>query len=447
MSDFAKLHEALQARPRPEDVAQLVLEALVGKLSREEQAVLDVAARHSFKRMSYRYSTMSADYAKPKTGLDRQAKVGALLFKQAPIANCFDPASVRAFVDEAYDLIGGRQRLNKPARRKIGIYSNARWYNKRVRLLKTIETKLEKLEWEQRKYVFTRIGKGGLGFDISLQDLSQDLDTACFAAYAAARMGVRSVFTNGKQQRFFDNICEMLLERCKRSPTARWDVIASIVPDAEVVSRLTDAQKGQLLGRWWEILSDMASMLKDCSEKEEFDLDNMVVKSGNDSSTWNQVAGGWNRAREHWISLVHALHADGLLEAVCPGKVMRLMAADVAYWHRATGGDVHPDTKVWAKLPRPWEVIAGTARCNRHDIEQACKSAKVDPKTWVASRNGREAVAFAPTPELVHGVTVSSPALGAQLRKVGFFSGKPLRQTSFTVRRDENGFAIGVEED
>jgi len=191
----------------------------------------------------------------------------------------------------------------------------------------------------------------------------------------------------------------------------------------------------------------MAAMLKTCSDKEKFDLENMIVSEGNDSSTWNQVAGGWNRAREHWISLVHALHADGLLEAVCPGKVMRLMAADVARWHRMSGGSVHPDTKVWAKLPRPWEVIAGVARCNRWDIEQACASAKVDPKTWIAPKQGREAVAFAPTPELVHGVTVSSPSLGAQLRKAGFFSGKPLRSASFSVQRDGNGFAIGIQED
>lgn len=451
MSDFVNLHNCLQTRPRPEDVAQVVLEALDSSLTQEERKVIDKAARYSYKRMSYRWSSMSADFARPKTGVERQAKVASIVFKLPPLdlTASLNAVEVRQYVESAYSLIGGRQKLAKAQRKAAGVFTNARGYNKKMRLLRHMEEKLENLEWNQRKYVFTRIGKGGLGFDVSLTDLSRDLNTACFIAYAASRMGVRSVFTNGKQERFFDKICETLLKRCEASSTTRWDIIARVVPDEEVLAHLNDAQKGELLGRWWEILTDMAAMLKECAEKESFDLNNMIVSQGNDSSTWNQVAGGWNRAREHWIGLVHSLKLDAILDTVCPGKVMRLMAADVAYWHRASGGDVHPDTKVWAKLPKPWNVIDGTAKCGRAEIVSACESAKVDPKTWIAGRSKRQAVEFCPTPELVNGVAVSSPSLALALRDMGAFSGKSLKGTlpPVAIVRDVNGFAVGAMED
>ena len=451
MSHFANLYNCLQTRPRPEDVAQAVLEALEPGLTQHERRVIDKAARHSYKRMSYRWSSMSADFARPKTGVERQAKVASTIFKLEPLdlSASLDVSEIRKYVDKAYTLVGGRQKLPKARRRAVGIFSNARTYNKKMRLLRHMEEKLENLEWNQRKYKFTRIGKGGLGFDVSLSDISQDLNTACFLAYAASRMGMRSVFTNGQQERFFDTICETLLARCHASTSTRWDLIARVVPDEEVLVYLNDAQKGELLGRWWEILVDMAAMLKDCASEGSFDLDGMIVQGGNDSSTWNQVAGGWNRAREHWIGLVHSLNLDGILDVVCPGKVMRLMAADVAYWHRSSGGDIHPDTKVWAKLPRPWNVVSGTERCSRAEIAAACESAKVDPKSWIAGRSGRKAVEFCPTPELVNGVAVSSPSLAAALKGVGAFSGKGLKGPlpGAAVIRDANGFAVGAMED
>lgn len=452
MSHIDNLYTCVQTRPRPEDVAQTVVEALDASLTQEERKELDKAARYSYKRMSYRWSSMSRDYARPQTGVQHQVEVAGILFRDLPpleTPDALNAAKVREYVEKAYELVGGRGALGKADRKKAGIFKNARWYNKRMRLLRNMEQKLESLEWNQRKYVFTRIGKGGLGFDISKRDLSQDLNTACFIAYATSRLGLRSVFTNGKQERFYDKICEVLLERCKASPTTRWDLIARVLPDEEVVKHLSDQQKGELVGRWWEILTDMAAMLKECSEAESFDLNSMIVHRGNDSSTWNQVAGGWNRAREHWIGLVHALGMESVLDTICPGKVMRLMAADVAYWHRRSGGDVHPDTKVFAALPKPWNVVDGSAKCGRAEIVLACKSAKVDPDTWIAPRSKRAAVQFLPTPDLVNGVAVSSPSLAQALRGAGAFSGKALKGPlpDVAVVRDANGFAVGAMED
>ena len=118
--------------------------------------------------------------------------------------------------------------------------------------------------------------------------------------------------------------------------------------------------------------------------------------------------------------------ADGLLEPFCPGKVMRLMAADLAYWHQSSVGDVDPDTKVWAFLPMPWDVISGKTRCTRADVEGACRETGVDPaaRGWTAPRAHGAVAEFKPTPELVHGVEVADPQWAALLRRAGVFSGK-----------------------
>jgi hypothetical protein len=133
---------------------------------------------------------------------------------------------------------------------------------------------------------------------------------------------------------------------------------------------------------------------------------------------------------------------------------MRLMAADVAAWHRLSGGELEPDTFIWADLPPPWEVFAGTAECTREQVERLCRSHKVDPeaKGWTAPRRNRTAVPFQPSPELVHGVVVSSPQLATILKKAGWFSGKetepvPPAGESVSIVRDSTGFVIRVESD
>jgi hypothetical protein len=130
--------------------------------------------------------------------------------------------------------------------------------------------------------------------------------------------------------------------------------------------------------------------------------------------------------------------------------VLRQMVADVAAWHRVTGGDLDPDTKVWAELPLPWEVLAGETECPRDHVELVCAKHDVDPlkNGWAAPRPGCTVHAFRPTPELVHGVTVASPELAILLRKAGWFSGKSARpvEADVAVYRDSHGFAIGAAE-
>lgn len=445
------LFDAVQTRPRPEDVAELI-EAVL-PLGHGEKAVLGKASKNSLRKLSIaygtHYSSMAADFSRPRSA-EKQVGTAAAVFKVEPLtaAECLSPERVTAWVSRLGETIshvfGDKTRLTRAQRREVGIFKVQRWYNKRWRILRNLEDKIERLAWESRKYTFTRVGKSALATKIRFEDFAADLPTACLVAYLSARMSVRSVFTNTSQDRAFDEIAEMLLKKCEANPDSRWDVIAHVSPQARILKRLSDEQKGRLLGAWWDLMMDMADMLKIIWERSAFDRRDMIVSRGNDSSSWNQVAGGWNKARENWVSLVHALGFEGMLTEVCPGKVMRLMAADVARWHRSSGGGVHPDTAVWADLPAPWEVIRGEKSCTREYVELVCGTHGVDPEKWTSFKKDQRAVAFKPTPELVHGVVVSNPYLATALRKAGVFSGKGLRDEvpDFAVKRDENGFAL-----
>jgi hypothetical protein len=154
----------------------------------------------------------------------------------------------------------------------------------------------------------------------------------------------------------------------------------------------------------------------------------MIVKRGMDSSTWNTVAQAYNTARAGWINTLSASGALGLLDVACPGKVMRLMAADLAYWHKSTGSDVDPNTLAWAELPLPWDVLNGTVESTRRQVAEACVRSGLDPRKsgWTDSRATGAVAVFKPTPELVHGVSVVDPVWAGLLRRAGVFSGKHL---------------------
>jgi hypothetical protein len=185
----------------------------------------------------------------------------------------------------------------------------------------------------------------------------------------------------------------------------------------------------QLLGRWYEVLEEIAQLLKNVWERSDIDRSTMIVCRGNDSSTWNSMAGAWNTARSNWISLLYAMGAEEILQSICFGKVLRLMAADVVAWHYSAGGQLDPDTAVWNELPLPWEVLSGDQSCNLTMVESICWKHNVDPtqKGWTVPRLPGKPVAFTPTPELVHGISVSNPALAKVLRSAGFFSGKAIQ--------------------
>jgi hypothetical protein len=74
-----KLFQSLQQRKRPEDVAQMILEQMQGRLARQQEAILQKAAQGSLKRQFIAYTSMLEDFATP-VGLARQIAVAETLF-------------------------------------------------------------------------------------------------------------------------------------------------------------------------------------------------------------------------------------------------------------------------------------------------------------------------------------------------------------------------------
>lgn len=430
------LFQSLQKRLRPEDVADLVETQLGDSLTGHERAILQRASKGSLRHRWFGFTSMMQEFQGP-SGVGPQLERARTLFRNTDVLADVDacsPAAVeqalRALAPEIRAVAGQldfrHNRLNGEQRMAVGVQESRRKYNRKFRLLRRVQGKLHTLVRETRKHSFTRAAKSGLATQLGREDFMANVNSGCLVAYLTARSNLRSEFTVSGQQRMFDDVAQMLMRRCERDAGARWFAAAHVFPRSDVVARLTDAEKGALLGKWHALMVDVAGMLEETWMKGSFKLHTMVVRRGDDSSTWNATAGAWNKAREGWVAVLQALGAEELLDRMCPGKVMRLMAGDVASWHRLTGGGLDPDTQVWATLPPPWRVLNGEVTCTRLQVLEACARAGVNAEKsgWTHARPSGPAVPFRATPELVHGVTVHSPYLAAWLRKRGAFSGK-----------------------
>lgn len=456
MDPIKSLYEAIQKRPRPEDVAQLILE--IGDLSPADRRKVEPAARNSLKRAAYAYTSMAQDFAR-RYGADRVVSRAAQIFEisDPPSAtDCLDVLVVEAFmsrvaktinVDASRDL--RPQRLAKKERREQGIF-HKRAYNRKFRQLRRLQVRIERMVRTGKLYTAMRIAKSAGATRITEDLLRRDLPTACFVAYMTARMNLRSTFTNTSQVRAYDTVAAALYEHAKRSPTVCWEAMAAVHPEGEVLANLTDEEKGRLLGDWTEILHKLADFLAEIYRENSLDLQRMVVHRGNDSSSWNAAAGAWNKARDHWFSLVYALGLESIITHYCPGKVLRLMAADVVRWHSWGKSDpdagLHPATFVWRDLPFPWEVFQQKRTCTVDEVIAACRRHNQTTEGWVTPPPKKRPVAYTPTPELVHGVACSSPFLAATLRRAGWFSGKEASPVDAPVEvlRDPSGSAVGA---
>lgn len=423
------LFDTLDRRDRPEDVARLVCQAAT--LSDQERKVISKVSSRS-----NTWSSMAADFARP-SNMARQMSVARSLF--ASLADA-DPSDMDAMEDylrqvdrEISKEFGGndfkKDRLSRSQRSTKGMDISKRQYNKRFRLAARMERKRLRVIREQLKRSLTLASKSRLASRLN-PDHFRDANTACFIAYYVARCNLRSVFTNQSQARPFDDICDMLLKRCHSSQSTDWTAIAHVLPDSDVLKNVSAEDRGRLLGEYFAVMHSAAELLREVWDQGNIHRETMVVRRGNDSTTWNVTAGAWNKLRSGWFSLLFSLGLDGWIESMCPGKVLRLMAADVAAWHRASGGDLHADTGPWCDLPLPWEVLGGQP-CAKTRVLEICEKWRVDPvkSGWVAPPPDRKVAQYSPTPELVHGVEVSSPQLAALLRSLGVFSGKPISGT------------------
>lgn len=461
--DLLPLYQTLDQRPRPEDIAELLLPLLRDQLTPRELATLSQATAGSVRRSIWQYTSMAEDFARPVGG-PKQALKAAELFQyswpavpiEATAPNYSDPTQLQQLLEELSPRIGKTpgqnnylaDRLDRQARRAAGMEGlSRRRYNKLFRILRHLETKRQRLLQADQQRGFQLVSKHGFAHEISYDEFASDLFSAAFVAYYTARCNLRSEFTIGGQQRPYDTVSDLLFRRCrdgqpqpfflqwrKRAPlstTTNWWAIAHVYPQPEVLAHLSGEQQGQLLGRWTALLNELADFLQQTWAVNTFRRESMVVKRGDDSSNWNVAAGAWNKARDNWVNLLYALGMDFVLDDVCPGKVMRLMAADVVAWHLSTGGKLDPNTQVWAALPFPWEVLSGATACTKPLVAEACRQAGLDPAKsgWLAPRP-HGVVPFRPTPELVHGVSVASPYLARILRRNRVFSGKSAPDSS-----------------
>jgi hypothetical protein len=442
MADYlAALHASLDKRLMPEQVARIILDGCPDLSGRARDLLLTPARA----RAAWWASSMPEDYARPVDASRQVASAARMFGLDGPLPEADDVAAIREFIDRLGLGVGGwrhdhdwkADRIPKEGRREIAAalarshasrvgLDSKRQYNRRVRVLRHLAEKAAALEGEQVKRRLILAGHSGFAQDIPLERFRADPAAACFIAYFVARKNRRRLFSLSGRENPVDHAAQALLDAC--GPSADWEMIAFAHPVADVLARLGTAELGQLLGRWSALMADAAGMLQ-AAWAGGTDRETMIVRRGMDSSTWNAMAAAYNAARAGWINCLEAAGALPLLDAACPGKVMRLMAADLAWWHRASGGDVDPNTKVWAALPLPWEVLSGDAVCTSATVESACRAAGLDPAKsgWTGSRARGRVADFVATPELVHGVEIADPAWASLLRRARVFSGKRVK--------------------
>lgn len=446
-SYLVDLHGSLDQRLRPEDVLKLIVggcpDAVSTNVSRRVQEMVN--------RPQYwhSWSSMSSDFASPVGGARQLASAALAFQREAPRSDPDEPEGLRrAAVGLGAGLgwsLAHEGHLTREQRAAAGVELSRRKYNRQWRAVQRIKRKADRLEIEQRKRELFIIGRSGLAHRITLERFAADPAAAHFIAYWIARKNQRRQFSLSGKENPMDEIAQELLSRCQSAPATDWAMIALVRPTPDVLGRLPDVERGYLLGQWAAIMREAATILK-MAWSPDINRTAMVVRRGNDSSTWNTIAQAYNTARASWLSCISAVRAETLLDASCPGKAMRLMAADLVRWHIGTGGALEPNTAVWASLPLPWDVLDGKAISTRDDVEAACQAAGLDPQEsgWTAPRSSGQIAQFRPTPELVHGVSIADPVWAGLLRRAGVFSGKKLANDAGLVDAALSGLSKGV---
>jgi hypothetical protein len=334
------------------------------------------------------------------------------------------PATPKGRRGDTHGHADPRTRLDAASRKTALPGVSVRLYRHAVRSLNHLEARLQVLRDQRDLEASVSFAKARLAHTVTAEELS-DRPTAAFVTYYASRLGMRSAFTNGSQERPMDDLAQALLDAALASPGVRPEVIARVLTRPSVLALLSDSDKGDLMARYYEVLSAAARTLARTFDPNR-DRTSMTVRQGDDSSTWNAASRAFNQARTGWLNLLVGLDLGALLAESLPGKVPALIASDVSYWHASSGGGAHADTAVFADLALPWEVVLGTASCTEGDVRAACKRAGLDPDAtgWTSAYRQGALEAAAPAPELVHGVAVGSPALAAVLKKSKAFSGQ-----------------------
>jgi hypothetical protein len=442
MAWIDELHATLDQRATPEQVAQVIRAGdVAGSWPPAVRTLLNrAAAAHA----PWYVSSMPADFARADDCRVQLAAVGRMFGEDVSHVDPADRNAISVLIAELGSLLGGwhpgddwkADRLSKEDRRTApssivaqGLVAK-RQYNRHVRVLRHLWDKAMRMGGAQHQRELILIGRSGFASRITAERFRADPLTACFIAYFTARKNRRRLFTLAAKENPIDQLAQCLLALAVRQAHTDWEMLAWVYPRPAVLARLAPGQLGALLGDWHAVMASTAVELKAAwPGDEQVNRATMAVRRGMDSSTWNTMAQAYNAARSAWLSCVAASGALPLIEPALPGKVMRLMAADLVYWHRSSGGDVDPNTSVWCRLPLPWQVLEGTHPCTAADVREACREAGLDAETsgWTAPLPDGAPAQFTPTPDLVHGIAVSDPAWAAVLRRGGAFSGKGIK--------------------
>ncbi len=435
---FDRLHAGLDRRPTSEYVASLVLEVLAGRLTGAEQRVLGRAANSR----PARYSSMPDDFERPVAAVHKVRMLlkvfGVELSDDNVTRMAADPwilsgqlAFMAGFVGwmPGTDLTVARRRA-RGERAVMGLDISRRQYNRRCRQLRRTAVQAARLQRQVLLRQLVLVGRSGLAYSITVEQMRADPDAAAFVAYWTAQRNRRRAFSLEGRDNPYDTIAHMLFTRCvRRGADTNWWMIGCVYPVPEVLERLGEVQRGELMGRYFSFMRLAAVQLDELARQWPAGADrtSMRVQRGMDSSTWNTVAQAYNQARAGWLNCVAAAGALRLLNAVCPGKAMRLLAGDQQDWHERAGSAGDAQQQVWAQLPAPWQVLDGLVPCTARTVELACHKAGVDPRAtgWTAAAGHGPVGDWSPTAELVHGVEVGDPLWAGMLRRAGVFSGKP----------------------
>ncbi len=414
------LHTSLDARIPPQTVAGLASQLLGPRLLRPEQRALDLAAQDP----AAGYAAMSDGPARPWVLNHKVHMLDTLLGHPAELGEqrlttlAEDPWVLRGQVATTGRMNGWkpgmpfRERLNRQQRLEAGVTLSKRQYNRLLRHLARTDRAATSLGRQILLRNLLLVGHVGLAQTITVDEMRADPDGAAAVAYWTAMR--KQCSQSGNPDGWgFDVAAEMLLGRCeRRGPATDWWMIALARPVPELVARLGDERRGELLGLWMSYMRVAAGMLKDlhAAWPDPVGLEVMAAANGVDSSTWNLVAGAYNAARDGWIRTLDACGALALLEVLCPGKAMRLTAAAA-----------DRQTLVWARLPLPWLVLSGggDTPCPAGRVEQVCAGHGIDPHAtgWTAPRPAGQVTVF--TPELLHGIETRDPGWAAVLRSAG----------------------------
>lgn len=459
MDALRQLHVGLSGRPAPQDVARTILQLPTDGLPERARVQLEDLGRA---RSVYKGDTFPEHDGLQRPAASAAALVGrvteALRVEPLWAPDGQDPNALRAWVDEALAILGFADREPQethctppPAGKARSPWSSARsprsdkhghadfrerlnssardprvprrLYRHAVRAVLHLQQRAEVFAACRDLEYVTRFAKSRLAADVKFEDFVSDVPTALFVAYYTSRLTMRTMFTM-TQVRPMDELAEQLLSWAVESDTCRYDVLAHVLTRQSILDQLTDRQLDELATKYWSILK-VASRCLERAWDPHRDRTEMVVRQGDDSTTWNLASRAFDQARTGLLNLQLAGVEDtfGGSDSL-PGKVPALVASDIAAAHALGGRLQHGDVTVWAELPLPWEVVLYGVCCPAALVEQTCETYAVDPRVgWTRPYRQEQLETTDAAPNLVHGVAVNDPTIAAALNEFDFFGG------------------------